>query len=81
MPAKLLVGNLPPDTTESDIKNLFLEVGAEIEVLSIDGESDKLVATVQLDMEQSTAQVLADRSRRRMFRGRELTVYAPRFMK
>lgn len=83
MAAKVLVGNLPPETTEEEVKQLFAEIGAEAEVLKMSGEggADSVTATVSLDLDPTTAQIMADRARKRHFKGRELSFYVPRFMR
>ena len=83
MRSKVLVGNLPPGTTEEEVIALFADAGADVEVLRIadKGNPDRLTATVSLDVSQSTARVMADRAKRRLFKDRELEFYVPRFFR
>ena len=83
MPSKVLVGNLPPGTTEEEVIALFAAAGANVEVLKIadKGNPDRLTATVLLDAPKSTARVMADRAKRRFFKDRELEFYVPRFFR
>ena len=83
MSSKVLIGNLPPDTTEEDVVELFSAENANVEVLKLsdDGTKDRVTATVALDVPQATAKVMADRARRTHFKGRELDVYVPQFFK
>ena len=83
MSSKVLIGNLPPDTTAEDVVELFSAENANVEVLKLsdDGTKDRVTATVALDVPQATAKVMADRARRTHFKGRELDVYVPQFFK
>lgn len=81
MATKLLIGNLPPDVTEEQITELFEEVGARIQVLKLSGESDSVTATVSLDVDERTAQVMVDRARKSYFEDRELSFYIPKFFR
>jgi len=79
MATKLLIGNLPPDVTAEQITELFEEAGAEIEVLKLSGESVSITATVSLNVDERTAQVMVDRSKKNYFEGREISFYIPKF--
>ena len=83
MSSKVLIGNLPPDTTPEEIVALFSAETAKVEVLKLfdDGTTDRVTATVALDVPQATAKVMADRAKRTHFKGRELDVYVPQFFK
>ena len=80
MSTKVLVRNLPPGTAEEELMALFAEVGTAAQVLDItdDGNPDRLTATVSLDIEHSTAMIMADNAKPRHFKGRLLEVYVPR---
>ena len=80
MSSKVLVGNLPPGTTKEEIKTLFADAGADVDVLDItdEGNPDRLTATVVIDVAHSTAQAMADRAKPVHFKGRELRFYVPR---
>ncbi len=82
MAAKILVGNLPSGTTEEEVKQLFADVGADVEVLKMadQGNPDEITATVTLEVDPTTAQVMADRAGTTEFKGRRLSFYVPRFM-
>lgn len=83
MSSKVLIGNLPPGTTEEEVVALFSAEKAKVEVLKLsdDGTQDKITATVALDVPQATAKVMADRAKRTNFKGRELDVYVPQFFR
>jgi RNA recognition motif-containing protein len=81
MPSKVLVGNLPPGTTEEEVIALFADAGADVKVLGIadQGDPERLTATVVVDAPQAVAQAMADKARPVHFKGRELQFYVPRF--
>jgi len=81
MATKLLISNLPPDVTDQQISELFEEAGAKIEVLKLSGESDSITATVSLNVDERTAQVMVDRSRKNYFEDREISFYIPKFFR
>lgn len=81
MATKLLISNLPPDVTDQQITELFEEAGAKIEVLKLSGESDSITATVSLNVDERTAQVMVDRSRKNYFEDREISFYIPKFFR
>lgn len=65
---KLLAGNLPPDVTDVEIIELFAEAAVRVEVLKLAGESDSITATVNLNVDARTAQVMVDRSKNTYFK-------------
>lgn len=81
MATKLLIGNLPPGVTNQEIGELFEDAGANVEVLKLSGESDSVTATVSLKVDERTAQVMVDRSRKNYFKDRELSFYIPKFFR
>lgn len=83
MSTKLLVGNLPPGTTGEEVMELFADAGASVEVLKIadEGNPERVTATVVLDVSRTTAEVMADRAKSVLFKGRELEFYVPRFFR
>ena len=81
MATKLLISNLPPDVTDQQIAELFEEAGAKVEVLKLSGESDSITATVSLNVDERTAQVMVDRSRKNYFEDREISFYIPKFFR
>ena len=81
MATKLLIGNLPPDVTDVEIAELFADAGATVEVLKLAGESDSMTATVNLNVDERTAQVMVDRKKRSYLKDRELSFYIPKFFR
>lgn len=82
MSAKILVGNLPAGTTADEVRDELDTMGAPILgiELSEGGDPDNLTFVVELQIDPATARIIADRRRDRMFKGRRITVYAPRLM-
>lgn len=82
MSSKVLIGNLPPGTTEDEVLALFTAGGGKVEVLKLtDDTSDRVTATVALDVSMATAKVMADRAKRTTLKGRELDIYVPQFFR
>ncbi len=81
MATKLLIGNLPPDVTDAEITELFADAGVGVEVLKLAGESDSITATVNLNVDKRTAQVMVDRSKNTYFKERKLSYYIPKFFR
>ena len=81
MATKLLIGNLPPDVTDVEIIQLFSDAGVKVEVLKLAGESDSITATVNLNVDARTAQVMVDRSKNNYFKERKLSYYIPKFFR
>jgi hypothetical protein len=84
MAAKVIVGNLPSDTTDAEVKALFEEWGAEAQVqMERDEQSTEksVSAVVTLDLKPETARRLVEQAKSVIFKGRALTFYAPLFMK
>ena len=77
MTATVLFHNLPPEITEQELKEFFKERGNEdVEEIEFnrEGSPDKVTAVVKMDMDETTARVMADRARSRMWHGRKVTV-------
>jgi hypothetical protein len=72
-----------PARRPDEVVELFSAEKAKVEVLKLsdDGTSDKITATVALDVSMTTAKVMAERARRAHFKGRELDVYVPQFFR
>ena len=82
MSAKDLIGNLPQGTTAEDVQELLRETGVPISVLRIDGQGESLLATIEVEgMDRTMVQLLSDHSQGTLFRGRKLSLSAPRFLK
>ncbi len=81
MATKLLIGNLPPDVTDAEIIELFADAGVKVVVLNLAGESDSITATVNLNVDQRTAQVMVDRAKNTYFKERKLSYYIPGFFR
>lgn len=78
--SKIVVSNLPGDVTEEEIKKLFLEYGAEVEVeLTREGNPDDVSAVVLMELDKITAQVMAANSKDTYLRDRKLEIYVPLF--
>ena len=48
--------------------------------MSGEGNADNITATITLDVDPTTARIMADRAGKSHFKGRELNFYVPRFM-
>ena len=81
MATKLIIGNLPPSVTDEEIMELFDDAGVKVDVLKLAGESDSITATVSLNVNERTAQVMVDRSNKNYFKDRELSFYIPKFFR
>ena len=81
MATKLVIGNLPPGVTDEEIIEFFDAAGVRVDVLRLAGESDSITATVNLNVNERTAQVMVDRSKKNFFKGRELSFYIPKFFR
>jgi hypothetical protein len=84
MGAKILIGNLPPATTEQEILDELTERGwPQLQVTKVDaGDPDRLVFTLETDLDPQVARTLAARKiNKGLFKGREMTVYVPLFWK
>jgi RNA recognition motif-containing protein len=69
------VGNLPPDTTEQDLKALFDDSPCiETVTLIREGSYDRLLALVDMDIGMSVAEATQHRFHRRWWHGRLLNV-------
>lgn len=83
MSTKVLIGNLPAETTADEVKAEFETSGAPI--LSIapveGGDPDNLTFVVEFDVDAETAGIMADRRKDRFFKNRKLTLYVPNMMR
>ncbi len=80
--AKVLVSNLPADTTVDEVREDWASFGAPILAVELvkEGNPDQLTFVVEVDIDHSTAKVMADRRRDRFFKGRKIEVYVPTVM-
>jgi hypothetical protein len=80
---KVVLGNLPDDTTVEEVTEVLKKRGWP--VLAVDrvdeGSPDKRGFVVEVDMEPGTVKTLTSRKRQRTFKGRVFTVYVPLLMK
>jgi hypothetical protein len=82
MSNRLLIGNLPPEVTEDEIKTLMAEAGAEGIEASINREGDASKGTAVLlmpDVDRAVLDRIANDINGMQFRGRTLTAYVPLF--
>ena len=80
MTTTLLVENLPAGTTTDEVQQFFETHDIqEAKVLRIDGQGDKLTATVQVNIDKMTAQAMVDRyaASPLVFKERQLGFYVP----
>lgn len=82
MSMKIIVSNLPPDTTTEELLAVLIEFGIESKItLNDEGNSDKVIAVLEIpDLERQSADQLAMRISGTQFRGRALKAYVPLFM-
>lgn len=82
MSHRVVVNNLPPETTADELKAAFAERGIEVEIiLHHEGNPDKVTAIVELpDMDRVTADRLAQRIDGMEYKGRQLKAYVPLFL-
>ena len=82
MSNRLLIGNLPPEVTEDEIKTLLAEAGAEGVEVSINREGDASKGTAVLVMpglDRPALDRIANDINGMPFRGRTLSAYVPLF--
>ncbi|MBM3116001.1 RNA recognition motif domain-containing protein [Jeongeupia naejangsanensis] len=72
----ILIGNLPPETSEDDVRTLFTDLGMTADVGDVtiaEGLGEKLVASVSIDCSSAGAEVLVQKLSGHFWNGRELT--------
>ena len=83
MSTKVIVGNLPTDTTVDEVTQALKKRGWPI--LSVarvtEGDADKRGFVVDVDLDAATVKTLTSRKRQRTYKGRVFTVYVPLLMK
>ena len=80
MSAKVLIGNLPPKTTEAEVKGLFnLDDPSTIlhVQMNTEGDPDRVSAVVELNMDKTTAKIMSERVGTKTWKGRTLEIYVP----
>jgi RNA recognition motif-containing protein len=79
---RLLIGNLPPEVTEDEIKTLLAEAGAEGIEVSINREGDASKGTAVLvvpGLDRTALDRIANDINGKSFRDRTLSAYVPLF--
>jgi hypothetical protein len=78
MTAKLMLGNLPADITEEEIRSRFccIGVGEGVSLLHT-GNPDRLSALVDVDAERHTLQLIVDHNSDIWWKNRHISVYVP----
>jgi RNA recognition motif-containing protein len=77
MATKVMVGNLPPGTTEDEVREEMVRIGApvlDVEMIPAESGADKLTAIAELDIDWTTAKIMENRRRARSFKGRQLRI-------
>ncbi len=73
---RLVVGNIPDDSTEDSLREALLDV-ARCETVTINRDGSTLTAIIEVAMTREQAQALAKRLQGRMYKGRPLTAWVP----
>jgi len=78
MSLTILIANLPPETSEEEVREL-LENSSMILAVEIkdDGNPDRLTAAVEMDLNRTTAKIMKEKGRGMRFKDRALEVYVP----
>ena len=80
MTATVLVGNLPPGTTEQELLDELTGNGwPDVSVIKVDaGNPDKLLFTVETSLDPQIARSMSERyGNRSTYKGRRLDLYVP----
>ena len=80
MATTIFMHNLPPDITEQELKDFFKERGNEgVEEVELnrEGNADRVTAVVKVNVDATTAQIMADHAKQRTWRGRKITIQVP----
>lgn len=79
----VLVGNLPPDVDEDDLRDALESLGYELDIRFIrEGSDQRVTAVVRFDgITRGVAGQLAEQIKGRVWHGRTLTAYVPLFLK
>jgi len=76
MGTRILIGNLPPDTTADEVREELVHIGAPVLNVEMVPQTlpDKTSAVAELDIEWTIAKIMETQPRMRMFKGRRLKV-------
>lgn len=78
MTATLMLGNLPSDITEQDIRTRFTCLGATSKVSLVDmGDPNRLGALIEVDAERHTLQLIANHNCDIWWKERHISLYVP----
>ena len=78
MTTNVLISNLPQQITKEELEEYFAGRGNEVEVELIrEGNPDKVTAKVKMNVDNATAQIIAEHARNRFWHGRKITVHVP----
>ena len=80
MTTNLIISNLPSDITEEELREFFGGRGNnQVEDIELDreGNPDKVTAVVKMNVDNTTAQIMAERAKTRSWRGRKITIHVP----
>jgi RNA recognition motif-containing protein len=83
MSQRIVVGNLPPDTTVEELAEVLANAGAEQVAITLNNEGDKskVAAVIAFeDIDRATADRIAARINGMRYRERTLSAYVPLFM-
>jgi hypothetical protein len=76
MGTRVMISNLPPDTTADEVREALVDIGAP--VLNVEllpkNKPDQCSAIVELDIEWEIAKIMQANQRVRMFKGRHLKI-------
>jgi hypothetical protein len=83
MSTNVSMSNLPAGTTEDEVREEWASSGAPILTVKQvkQGSPDRLTFVVELDVDQKTAKVMAERRRDWFFKGRRIDIYVPTMMR
>jgi len=78
MTAMLLLGNLPSDVTEQDVRTRFTCLGASSKVSLLDkGDPNRLGALIEVDADRQTLQLITNHISDIWWRNRHVSLYVP----
>ncbi len=82
MSTKVLIGNLAPDTTREEVREVLLKRGWPLLKLERveEGDLQRLTFVAEVDVDPQTAKLMADQSGSHYFKGRKVTFYVASMM-
>lgn len=83
MSQRIIIGNLPPDTTVEEIEQVARDGGAEAPTVKLnrEGDADKVTAVLELpNLDRAGADRIAADIDGSRYRERTLSAYVPLFM-